>query len=181
MKKLLGIVVIGLLLSGNAYAREDIYIRCIPEVQTVREGDLKKGEILRHRIMYFRFKNEIDLTKSEKPRRILKKRKIYLVNSKGKKDRLRYPPATYTPTIDTMSIDFEKSNYSETQKYLSTMNVNYDGLSWVASGNYNNTKVEGNKLLKDNFSWFAKCYEITKKDFKKPVPNQKFFDNVSKN
>ena len=88
MKKLLGIVVIGLLLSENAHTKEEIFLRCIPEVIVVRDGDMKKGDILQHRVMYFKFQNEIDLTKSEKPRRILKKHKLYMSTSKGKKDKL---------------------------------------------------------------------------------------------
>ena len=43
MKKLLGIVVLGLLLSENAHTKEEIYLRCIPEVIVVRDGDMKKG------------------------------------------------------------------------------------------------------------------------------------------
>ena len=65
-------------------AKEVFYLRCIPEVKVVRAGDLKEGDILQHRLMYLVFKNEIDLTISEKPRRILKKHKLYLVSNDGK-------------------------------------------------------------------------------------------------
>ena len=36
-----------------------------------------------------RIENEIDLTVSEKPKRILKKHKLYMTTSEGKKDKLR--------------------------------------------------------------------------------------------
>ena len=61
-------------------------------------------------------------------------------------------------------------------KYFSQMNVNYDGGSWVSSGTFSMTKVKGDKLEKDNFSWFGKCIKITKKHFKKPEPNKIFYD-----
>ena len=176
MKKLLGIVVIGLLLSENAHTKEEIYLRCIPEVIVVRDGDMKKGDILQHRVMYFKFQNEIDLTKSEKPRRILKKHKLYMSTSKGKKDKLSFSSVKYTPTLDRMSIDFEDTIQTKSQHYLSTMNVNYDGSSWFASGNYVFTRTKGTDLIKDNMSWVARCYGLTKKEFKKPIPNQEFFD-----
>jgi hypothetical protein len=179
MKKLLGILVLGLLISQNVFANEEVYLRCIPEVTVVRAGDMKKGAILQHRIMYFKFENEIDLTVSEKPRRILKKHKLYMSTSKGKKDKLSFSNLEYIPTLDKMSIDFEDSIQSKTQQYLSTMNVNYDGSSWVASGNYSFTSAKGTDLIKDNMSWFAKCYEITKKKFKKPEPNKEFFDKYN--
>ena len=56
------------------------------------------------------------------------------------------------------------------------MNVNHDGGSWVASGTFSLAKVVDGKLEKDNFSWFGKCIEINKKQFKKPIPNQAFYD-----
>ena len=179
MKKLLGIVVLALLVSQNAFANNEFYLRCIPKITVVRAGDIKEGDILQHRVMYFKFENEIDLTVSEKPRRILKKHKLYMSTSKGKKDKLSFSNLEYTPTLDKMSIDFEDSIQSKTQQYFSTMNVNFNGSSWVASGNYSFTRSKGTDLIKDNMSWFAKCYEITKKEFKKPEPNQKFFDKYN--
>ena len=90
MKKLLGILVLGLWWSNILNAKEVFYLRCIPEVTVVRAGDdLKEGDILQHRLMYFVFENEIDLTVSEKPKRILKKHKLYMTTSEGKKDKLR--------------------------------------------------------------------------------------------
>ena len=53
------------------------------------------------------------------------------------------------------------------------MNVNYDG-TWVGSSTVNINSVEGGKK---NFSWFGKCSEISKKEFKKPVPNDEFKGN----
>ena len=158
-------------------AKEVFYIRCIPEVTIVRAGDdLKEGDILQHRLMYFVFENEIDLTVSEKPKRILKKHKLYMTTSEGKKDKLRFSKLSWVPSIEIMSIDFENIYEEKSVKYFSQMNVNYDGGSWVSSGTFSMTKVKGDKLEKDNFSWFGKCIKITKKHFKKPEPNKIFYD-----
>tara|TARA_B100000780_G_scaffold77771_1_gene52618 strand:- start:126 stop:617 length:492 start_codon:yes stop_codon:yes gene_type:complete len=52
MKKLLGIVILGLLLSGNAYAaKKDLYLECEEIVQDVRKGGInailyEKGKVL---------------------------------------------------------------------------------------------------------------------------------------
>ncbi len=45
MKKLLGIVVLGLLWCNVVNAKEVFYLRCIPEVKVVRAGDFKEGDI----------------------------------------------------------------------------------------------------------------------------------------
>jgi hypothetical protein len=37
-----------------------------------------------------------------------------------------------------------------------------------------NLKIEGNNLVKSNFTWFGKCFELTKKQFKKPLSNGMF-------
>ena len=45
MKKLLGIVVLGLLLSGNVLADEknELYLACTDNITTVNKGERKKG------------------------------------------------------------------------------------------------------------------------------------------
>ena len=58
------------------------------------------------------------------------------------------------------------------------MNINYDGASWVGSGNVNISKVANDELIKQNISWFGQCYQLTKKQFKKPMPNEKFTNSV---
>ena len=66
-------------------------------------------------------------------------------------------------------------NYGGTEAFLGLgMNINFDGGSWVSSGIYNSTTVEGNNLVKSNFTWFGKCFELTEKQFKKPLNNGKF-------
>ena len=52
MKKILGVIVLGLLLSGNAYAaKKDLYLECEEIVQDVRKGGInailyEKGRVL---------------------------------------------------------------------------------------------------------------------------------------
>ena len=73
MKKLLGIILLGLLFSGSAYA-EELYLRCIPKVQDVREGYMvRKGATLFHRVLFVEFASEFDLTKSEEPIKSIKR------------------------------------------------------------------------------------------------------------
>ena len=170
-------MVLGLLLSGNVVnAKEIFYLRCIPEVKVVRAGDsLKEGDILEHRLVYFVFENEIDLTVSEKPVKILKKSKIY-TTFEGKKNKLKGFGVTYTTSDKTISVNFEDSYSGTSMQYFSQINVNHDGGSWVASGTTSFAKVVDNKVEKDNFSWFGKCIEIDKKQFKKPELNQAFYD-----
>ena len=177
MKKLfLGIVVLGLLWCNVVNAKEVFYLRCIPEVKVVRAGDFKEGDILQHRLMYLVFKNEIDLTISEKPRRILKKHKLYLVSNDGKKDKFSYSNVKYSTSTETVSIDFEDTYQSKAMQYFVILNVNHDGGSWVASSTVNITQVVDGKVEKSNFSWFAKCIEVNKKQFKKPEPNKTFYN-----
>tara|TARA_B100001093_G_C26544619_1_gene891834 strand:+ start:280 stop:816 length:537 start_codon:yes stop_codon:yes gene_type:complete len=177
MKKLLGIIVFGLLLGGNAYA-EELYLRCIPEITTVRHGDFERGTILQHRILYAKFKMEYDLTKSDEPKKVVKKLKTYLINSKGKKDKSSYKDIYYSERNKSRSFDFVDRFEGKTFKSFLTMNINYDGSSWVGSGNINITQVVKDELIKENISWFGQCYELTKKQFKKPMPNQKFVASV---
>jgi len=170
IKKFLIINILILIFFQNSYAntKEKIYLRCAPEITVVRAGELEVGSKLNHRLMIFEFKDEIDLNVSEEPRRVLTKYKIYTVDDNGKKSKLTYSEGTYTPTIETMSMNFEDIYESSTLKYYVQMNVNYDGKSWVVSQNLSYTKVEGTNLEKENYSWFAKCSEISKKKFKKP-------------
>ena len=172
MKKLLGIVVLGLMWCNVGFADEiiNIYIRCSPEVTTVRYGDLKVGDKLWDRIIWLKYKNEIDLRVSDKPEKVLKKYKIYAVNDKGKKNKLSYGSVSYR---GTQSVTWEDRFESKEFIAYTTMNVNYDG-TWVGSSTVNINSVEGGKK---NFSWFGKCSEISKKEFKKPVPNDEFKGN----
>ena len=174
MKKLLGIIVFSLLLSGNGYA-EELYLRCIPKVQDVREGYMvRKGATLFHRVLFVEFASEFDLTKSEEPIKSIKRFKTYLINEKGKKDKTNFGNATYTEKQKIQNFEFEDFFEGKKFKFYSTMNINFDGGSWVSSGIYNSTTVEGNNLVKSNFTWFGKCFELTKKQFKKPLNNGMF-------
>lgn len=38
---------------------------------------------------------------------------------------------------------------------------------------------EGDNLVKNNFSWFGKCYNLNKKQFKKPLGNDEFLKSVN--
>ena len=157
---------------------EEIYLRCIPEITQVRAGDFKKGQILAHRILYAKFAEEYDLTKSEKPTKVLKELKTYLTNYKGKKDKFSFENLEYRETDKTKSFNFE--DLYETKKFRSffTMNINYDGGSWVSSGNLDISELKKGKLNKSNFSWYGDCFSLTKKQFKKPLGNEDFYNSV---
>lgn len=177
------LILICIFFTSKSIAQE-IYIRCVPKVSVVREGDhnLRKGLVIPHRYLYANFEEEIDLTISDKPQKILKDAKIYIGNSKGKKDRLLFMGSPNVFVKDeTISISYE-SNF-ESKEFLSfiTLNFNYDGGSWVASGNINNKEADGNLVKKYNFSWFGKCMEVSKKEFKKPILNYKFEQMVDVN
>jgi hypothetical protein len=175
MKKILSIIFISLLLSENSYA-EEIYLRCVPKITTVREGDfrLKVGNTLKHRFLYAKFKNEINLKISENLQKNLEAANIYIGNSNGKKDKLNFMKGSYSIKGNAISFDYESNFETKTFKSFIILNFNYDGGSWVSSGTINNTEVDDMLIKRNNFSWFGKCLEITKKDFKKPIPNYKF-------
>ena len=176
MKKLR--LVILFIFLANSVVAEELYLRCIPEISQVRQGDFKKGEILQHRILYAKFKMEYDLTESDEPKKVVKKLKTYLTNSKGKKDKFSFDNIYYSENDKTRSFDFDDQYESKTFRSFSTMNINYDGASWVGSGNVNISKVANDELIKQNISWFGQCYQLTKKQFKKPMPNEKFTNSV---
>jgi hypothetical protein len=163
----------------NTVSSEELYLRCIPKVTEVREGYAKKGSILAHRILYAKFKMEFDLTKSDEPQKTVSKLKLYLTNAKGKKDKFSMDTAYYSERSGARSFDFEDQYETETFRFFNTLNINFDGGTWVSSGNIDMAQVENNKLNKDNFSWFGKCYELTKKQFKNPLPNDDFYDFVN--
>ena len=177
MKKLC-FIVFWIFLNSTVLA-EELYLRCIPKITEVREGNAKKGDFLAHRILYAKFKTEFDLTKSDKPQKTVSKIKLYLTNSKGKKDKFNMDTGNYSERSGTRNFDFEDQYETKTFRFFNTLNINYDGGSWVSSGNIDMAKVENNKLSKDNFSWFGMCFELTKKQFKKPLPNDDFYDLVN--
>ena len=97
-----------------------------------------------------------------------------MINEKGKKDKTNFGNVTYTEKQKIRNFEFEDFFEGKKFKFYSTMNINFDGGSWVSSGIYNSTTVEGNNLVKSNFTWFGKCFELTKKQFKKPLNNGMF-------
>ena len=177
MKKIYFIIIF-LFLTNTSYS-EELYLRCIPKVTEVREGFAKKGDFLAHRILYAKFKNEFDLTKSDEPQKTLNKLKLYLTNDRGKKDKFSMDTAYYSERSGARSFDFEDQYETDSFRFFNTLNINYDGGSWVSSGNIDMAEVKNNTLQKSNFSWFGKCYELTKKQFKKPLPNDDFYDSVN--
>ena len=178
MKKLLSIIFVWLLLIGNVYS-EEIILRCTPKITTVRSGDMQVGGSLWDRVIYAKFKEEFDLTKSEKPIKSIKKINLYLINDKGKKDKFSASDGNYSEKGKTKRFDFEDIWETKTYKSYFTLNINFDGGSWVASGNHNSIEVVGDSLSKSNFSWFGKCYNLDKKQFKKPLGNDEFLKSVS--
>ena len=71
MKKL-NLVILFIFLTNSVFA-EELYLRCIPEITQVRQGDFKKVEILQHRILYANFEMVYDLTESDEPKKVFKK------------------------------------------------------------------------------------------------------------
>ena len=178
MKKLLGIVIFGLMWC-NILIAEEIILRCIPKITTVRAGDMQEGGSLWDRVLYAKFDEEFDLTKSEKTIKSIKKINLYLINDKGKKDKFSVSDGNYSEKGKIKRFDFEDFWETKTYKSYFTLNINFDGGSWVASGNHNSTEVVGDSLSKSNFSWFGKCYNLDKKQFKKPLGNDEFLKSVS--
>ena len=172
MKKF-NLILLFLFLASSVYA-EELYLRCIPEITQVRQGDFKKGDILQHRILYAKFEMEYDLTEGDEPKKVIKKLKTYLTNNKGKKDKFSFDNISYSESNKTRSFNFDDQYESKTFRSFSTMNINYDGGSWVGSGNVSISKVVKDELIKQNISWFGQCYELTKKQFKKPMPKRIF-------
>ena len=177
MKKLLAILVLGLFLSSSVFA-EEIILRCIPKITTVKAGNKQVGDSLWHRVLYAKFIEEFDLTKSEKPIKSIKKLNLYLINEKGKKDKFSMENGNYSESGKIKRFDFDDIWETKTYKSYFTLNINFDGGSWVASGNHSSTEVDGDQLLKNIFSWFGKCYNLDKKQFKKPIKNDEFVKSV---
>jgi hypothetical protein len=178
MKKLLAIIVLGLFFETNVLT-EEIILRCVPKITTVRAGDKQVGSTLWHRVLYAKFKEEFDLTKSEKPIKSIQKLNLYLTNEKGKKSKFSMDKKNFREKKKYKSFDFEDSWETKTYKSFFTLNINFDGGSWVASGNHASTEVAGDNLVKNNFSWFGKCFNLNKKQFKKPLGNDEFLKSVN--
>jgi len=176
MKKILLSILI--LTLTNVVNAEELYLRCIPKITQVKAGDYVEGDILWHRALYVKFEKEFDLTKSNEPETVISKIKTYLIDLKGKKDKTNYDKIWYKETSNTKSFDFEDS--VELKKFISftTMNINFDGASWVGSGNISQKKIENDAVQESNISWFGKCYELTKKQFKKRIGNREFEKSV---
>ena len=124
MKKLLSIIFVWLLLIGNVYS-EEIILRCTPKITTVRSGDMQVGGSLWDRVIYAKFKEEFDLTKSEKPIKSIKKINLYLINDKGKKDKFSVSDGNYSEKGKTKRFDFEDIWETKTYKSYSIALILY--------------------------------------------------------
>ena len=77
MKKLLAIVVLGLLWNGSANAEkiEDLYLACKDNITTVNEGTFEKG-LFSYSYFYFKLEKAVDFTKYTSPYMNIKKYKL---------------------------------------------------------------------------------------------------------
>ena len=188
MKKLFLILVLYLVWGGTVFS-EEYYIRCVPKVMTIGEGDqsgLEKGQFISHRIMYAKISSKIDLRESDQPKRILSQLKLYTIEDNGKKTKKNeifniVSDKYWTEKGDYKSFDFQDNYTSKTLQALSNTNINYDGGSWVGSGNIIYNQVIKEKLEKTNWSWFGKCIEVDETHFKKPISNEEFEKNFDLN
>ena len=178
MRKIFGILFLISFITTSTVA-EELILRCIPKITSVKAGDLNVGALLQDRVLFAEFKEEFDLTKSEKPIKSIKKLKLYLINEKGKKDKFSMSDGSYSEKGKIRRFDFEDIWETKNYKSYFTLNINFDGGSWVASGNHSTTEVVENGLSKNIFSWFGKCYNLDKKQFKKPLKNSEFHNSVS--
>ena len=177
MKKLFLILVFSMFFFEKMKA-EEYYVRCVPKVMEARGGNLKTGSLLNNRILFVKFEDRLDLTKSEKPKKTLIIQRLYIVDDKEKKVKKKqstFRNTYYFENAKTTSFNFEDSYLSKTLKSYDSVNINFDGESWVGSGNNELKTADENKLESDiNFNWFAKCLEIDEAQFNKPSTNEDF-------
>ena len=173
------LIIFILLFNTNSFA-EELYLRCIPIVTDVIEGELKKYDMLHHRILYAKFKNEYDLERSDEPERVFTKYKLYLANEKGKKKtKFTTTDSYYSERSGNRIFKFKDDYESKSFRNFSVTTITYDGANWVISGNQDMAQVKKDELKRTKFSWNGPCLELTKKQFKKRMTNEDFFNLVT--
>ena len=171
MKKLLGIVVLGLLLSGNAYAKEikDLYLVCKDNITTVNEGTFTKG-LNGYSYFYFKRDKAVDFTKYNDPYMEIKKFKIRKQNKIGDK---KYKFGSWLKlkwTLDSNNlmrikkITLDGTKNSSNQIVMMNISMNkLDNKRWDYTYSYFWKDIDGT----DNFIVVDYCEEMTKKELNK--------------
>ena len=172
MKKLLGIVVLGLLLSGNVLADEknELYLACTDNITTVNKGERKKG-INGYTYFYFKFEKQVDFTKDPNPFLGIADWKVRDQKDIGKKRRkIRwFDQVTYWKDpnnkmiINKFKFTQEKveSNYV-TMKHI-VLNKTSEPKKWQYTFDYLFKDIDG----EDSFIVVDYCQEMTKKELHK--------------
>jgi hypothetical protein len=172
MKKLLGIVILSLLLSGNAYSKEnnELYLKCIDNITTVNKGNFEKG-INGYKYFYFKFKKKVDFTKDPNPFLGIETWKLRDQKEIGKKRRkIRwFDKITYWHNPDNKMI-INKFKFTQetiesdyvTMKHI-VINKTSEPKKWEYTYDYLFKDIDG----ESSFIVVDYCYEMTKKELNK--------------
>jgi hypothetical protein len=173
MKKLLGILVLGLLWVGTAVAKDqELYMRCKAKALSVTgDIDIVKGKYFNDYIFRIIYSNEIDLRKSEKSEVKIKNISVFKVQGKKKKFEMTYKE-TQNKGLDTITF----TDSFETKDFIafSTMTLNRTGGQPILTGAQSVSEVKEGKVIKYRFSHTGSCKKISKQEFKKPVASYDF-------
>tara|TARA_B100001564_G_scaffold340974_1_gene335150 strand:+ start:55 stop:594 length:540 start_codon:yes stop_codon:yes gene_type:complete len=168
MKKLLAIVVLGLLWSSNVFAEkiEDLYLVCKDNITTVNKGTFNKG--LRG-YTYFNFKRNkaVDFTRYNDPFMNIKKFKIMKQTGIGEK---KYKFGSWLKLkwnlnpknlMDIKRISLEGTETTSSKVIIINISMNkLDKKKWDYTYSYFWKDIDG----EDNFIVVDYCEEMTKKE-----------------
>ena len=172
MKKLLGILVLGLLLSGNAYAekKNELYLTCTDNITNVNKGDIKKG-INGYKYFYFELEKQADFTKDPNPFLGIADWKIRDQKQIGKKRRkIRWfdKVSYFHEPNDKMIINkFKFSQNKVESNYVTIKNITLyktgEPKKWEYTYDYFFKDIDGEL----SFIVVDYCIEMTKKELHK--------------
>ena len=168
MKKLLSIIVLGLLFSGNAYAdSENLYLSCPRIITEDNSKNMKEGHILTGKITeYYYFKIQRKKTKV--------KIKVYSHTPKpGENYQEKKPDVLLDSSWKDSPASYENGSYSILYKPIGFNNIHEyftiykDSNSWVYKGH----TLYNFKEWKVDFKHEGDCEKHLKKEFKKLLKN----------
>ena len=172
MKKLLGIVILSLLLSCNAYSKEnnELYLKCIDNITTVNKGNFEKG-INGYKYFYFKFKKKVDFTKDPNPFLGIETWKLRDQKEIGKKRRkIRWfdKVSYFHEPNDKMIINkFKFSQNKVESNYVTIKNITLyktgEPKKWEYTYDYYFKDIDGEL----SFIVVDYCKEMTKKELHK--------------
>lgn len=171
MKKLLGIVVLGLIICGNAFSKEikDLYLVCKDNITTVNEGSFTKG-LNGYSYFYFKRDKAVDFTKYNDPYMELQKFKFRKQRKIGDK---KYKFGNWLKlkwTLDPNNLmQIKKIMLDGTEnssKQIININITMNKLEderWDYTYNYYWKDIDGT----NSFIVVDYCEEMTKKELNK--------------